>query len=109
MSLCEEKSRVKLTTGRPPHRRDGHRRVGGRRGGQPQRQEEGRHRSVRSGQLCFIYNILSFGGKKNAGIIAHFAIDKLPLAGKNLGRVFKFKSSHLHSEDLWCYQSNCLT
>jgi hypothetical protein len=72
MPLCEEKSLVKLTPGRPPHRRDGYWRVGGRRGGQPQRQEEGRYRTVRSGQLCCIYIILSFGGKISAGIIAHF-------------------------------------
>jgi hypothetical protein len=34
-------------------------------------------------------------------------MDKLQLTGRNLGRVFNFRSVHLHSEDLWCYQSNC--
>ncbi len=72
-SVKKEKSFITLILGRPPHRRDGHRRVGGRRGGQPQRQEEGRHRSVRFGQLCCIDIILSFGGKKSASLIAHFA------------------------------------
>ncbi len=29
--------------------------------------------------------------------------DKLQLTGRNLGRVFNFRSGHLHSECLWCY------
>jgi len=30
-------------------------------------------------------------------------MDKLQLTGQNLGRVFNFRSSHLHAADLWCY------
>jgi hypothetical protein len=29
---------------------------------------------------------------------------KLQLAGQNLGRVFNFRSGHLHSAHFWCYQ-----
>jgi hypothetical protein len=31
-------------------------------------------------------------------------MDKLQLTGRNLGRVFNFRSGHLHSAHLWCYQ-----
>jgi hypothetical protein len=30
-------------------------------------------------------------------------MDKLQLTGQNVGRVFNFRSGHLHSEHLWCY------
>jgi hypothetical protein len=95
MPLCEEKSLVELTTGRPPHRRDGHRRVGGRRGGQPQRQEEGRYRSVRSGQLCFIYIILSFGGKKMCRNDRAFCHRQTSVNRKKPGPSFNFRSGQL--------------
>jgi hypothetical protein len=29
-------------------------------------------------------------------------MDKLQLTGRNLGRVFNFRSGHLHAADLWC-------
>ncbi len=31
-------------------------------------------------------------------------MDKLQLTGRNLGRVFNLRSSHLHAAHLWCYQ-----
>ncbi len=40
--------------------------------------------------------------------ILGLAMVKLQLTGRNLGRVFNFRSGHLHSENLWCYQSNWL-
>jgi len=33
-----------------------------------------------------------------------WAMDKLQLAGQNVGRVFNFKSGHLYDVHLWCYQ-----
>jgi hypothetical protein len=32
-----------------------------------------------------------------------FIMDKLQLTEQNLGRVFNFRSGHLHAADLWCY------
>jgi hypothetical protein len=31
------------------------------------------------------------------------SMDKLQLAGQDLGRVFNFISGHLHAAHLWCY------
>jgi hypothetical protein len=36
------------------------------------------------------------------------AIDKLQLAGQNLGRVFNFRGSHLHATHLWCFHVKLL-
>ncbi len=33
----------------------------------------------------------------------HTSMDKLQLTGRNLGRVFNFRSGHLHAVHLWCY------
>jgi hypothetical protein len=31
-------------------------------------------------------------------------MDKLQLAGLQIGRVFNFRSGHLHAAHLWCFQ-----
>jgi hypothetical protein len=31
------------------------------------------------------------------------AMDKLQLTGQNLGKVFNFRSDHLHGPNFWCY------
>jgi hypothetical protein len=51
-------------------------------------------------QASKIWPVISF---KNW--LLGFLMDKLQLTGQNLGRVFNFRSDHLHSEDLRCYQS----
>ncbi len=30
-------------------------------------------------------------------------VDKLQLTGQNLGRVFNFRTGHLHAANVWCY------
>ncbi len=40
--------------------------------------------------------------------IVDFTMDKLQLTGQNLGRVFNFRSGHLHAAQFWCYRVKLL-
>jgi hypothetical protein len=37
-------------------------------------------------------------------IFFRLVMDKHQLTGRNLGRVFNFRSGHLHAAQFWCYQ-----
>jgi hypothetical protein len=61
-------------------------------------------------EMDFWQNLLQL---KNISIMAYYntdnkksmlIMDKLQLTGRNLGRVFNFRSGHLHVAHLWCYQ-----
>jgi len=48
----------------------------------------------------------AFSGKEgwDTGVGMPSSMDKLQLAGQILGRVYNFRSGHLHAVHLWCFQ-----